>query len=130
MFRKLFSLPVAMIVFAIMCLIAAISEAANYERYVFANTKSSNTTFTASFFNAKILAVRGVNLMGTGVTNTITVKQVTPEYLTNTIATITTPTSDTSLVESNNFVLLKNDVLQITASTNATVEVVVENMSR
>lgn len=114
----------------VLAVFSAPARAEQWERIVFSNTKAAAVTNTAAFYNAQVLAVRAWNLASSDVTNAITLRQVTPEGITNQIAAFSITTIGQAIVSTSNLMLLRNDVLALTASTNATAEVIIDNRSR
>ena len=139
--KRFLNLTVSLVAVAILGILAAAPatcQAASYDRVVVANTQGATLTNALPFYNAKILAVRAVNLVPTtgsgtntvAVTNTITVSEVTADGMTNSLASFSTTSNTSTNLETYDFLWLKGDKLIVTATTNATVEVVADNRGR
>jgi hypothetical protein len=132
--KKMLRFAVAAVLMFCIMLVALLvprsARADEFNRVVFQNVVTAGTTNNTPFYNAKILAVRSINLVADK-TNVVTLTQVTSEGITNTISALT---STTSVVESNvvdhGWLLLKGDALKVSATTNATTEVTLDNRSR
>jgi hypothetical protein len=130
MFRKLISATLAVVIVASVN-IAPKAKADEYQRVILSGTTSAAYTNSASFYNAKILAVRAQNLAGAACTNAIVFSQVdSTGVLTNTLTTITTATSGATDLSTNGYVQLKGDVFRISATSNFLAEIVFDNRSR
>jgi len=127
-----FNLVAMLLVAAIvmlLCFVATV-KADEYQRVVFMNAKAGSFTNTAAFYNAKLLMVRAKNVVASK-TNTVTFTQITSDHFTNSLASVTSTTAVAQKnVETNDFVILRNDVVSYSATTNANVEFILDNRSR
>lgn len=128
MLRKLFVVSLIGAVVALVPCQKAV--AAEYSRITMSGVTSASSSNSAAFYNAKIMGIRVRNTAGAAVTNTITVSQITTEGQTNAIAALTTDTTASTNVEDRAFVQLRNDVLAVSATSNFTAEVTLDNRSR
>ena len=128
MFSKL---NLFVIVASILVIFGMLARADEYQRVIITGTTAGSYTNTATFYNAKILAVRAWNLAGAGCTNAIVVKQVdSTGVITNTFPTITTTTSGSVDVSTNFYTQFKNDILSVSATSNFLAEVILVTRCR
>jgi type II secretory pathway pseudopilin PulG len=132
--KRGFALLALLVVVAIVGLLvlpfAPPARAAEYQRLILTGQTSAAYTNTQVLYNAKLLSIRAVNRAGAACTNTIAISQVTADYLTNSVAAFTTPTSGSADLANSNLYQLRNDVLGVSATSNFLVEVILDNRGR
>lgn len=110
-------------------------QADEYQRIVFSSGTGGSVSNTATFYNAKVLLVRGTTTTPVAThTNTITLKLCSSDGIVTNTAFSATTTSTTSSqwvdVSTNGYYVFPNDVLARTSSSNSLVEVILDSRSR
>lgn len=118
---------------AAVSMLCAKAQADEFESVVFSNVNgTSNLVKNTAFYNARILAITAKTLAPAhGVTNTFTIYTVSADGFTNTVASLeTTNLNQRTVVDTNNYVVLKGGTVRVTTTTNGTVEVILDNRAR